>query len=305
MDKTLVAAILISLVLISVFSFIAAYALVTIVSDQAAPATSLEPLKLNDPLSLPIADYVEFDGLNRSDILALRRKAVASQPDLVPENYSPSGRVFSKIEDGRPWWGTLGLSYHGNGEKSIEGPSYHSFHVLNPYLLVGAGESWAFIVKDPKLEPRPIFQELVSLTWSGDQKTVHAVYNFTEYRRLRKDYHIPDFKRVDLYAYNARDFGYNYLYVDLERSTNVYSFGLPGAWTPLHPKQGDPGQIRQFIHKGRSCGFRGGCNNISPASPQISLKVYDLPSRAYIKLWKDQPISPDDEPDLVYVLDMI
>jgi hypothetical protein len=47
--------------------------------------------------------------------------------------------------------------------------------------------------------------------------------------------------------------------------------------------------IRDFIHRGRSCGYLNGCNNGSPYQPQIDFQVDFLPAYIYAKLWKNKP----------------
>ena len=295
-----------------------------IVDANFAKSTHLEPIEIRKSHDLPIAEFMEFDGLNRSDILSLRTDAVHAFPQFAPPDYSPSEGVFSRIADGKPWWGTLGLSFYGPGNMSNEGPSYHSLHVLNPHLLVGVGEPGAFVVEDYRLSPQPIFPKIVSLKWSADGSKAHAVYDYSEYLRTCRQYRTPDVKRVNLYAYNAFDLGYKCLYVDLERSTNVYSFGHPDAWIPLYwnpdrragegalrswlslfQRQGDPALIRQTLGGGgRSCGYTGGCNNIMQFTPELALMVFHLPARAHIKLWRKCPKSPLMDADMVYILDL-
>jgi hypothetical protein len=59
----------------------------------------------------------------------------------------------------------------------------------------------------------------------------------------------------------------------------------------------------QFLHQGGSCGYPGGCNNTSPPTPEIEgLQVTALPAKVVIWLWKQQPISLGQEPDMRFVI---
>ncbi|MEW6406382.1 MAG: hypothetical protein AB1649_31750, partial [Chloroflexota bacterium] len=96
-----------------------------------------------------------------------------------------------------------------------------------------------------------------------------------------------------LIAYNARDFNMNYIFVSYQDSLNIAKPEIPAA--PL----ANP----QFIHQGNSCGYPGGCNNMSPYTPEIDgIEITALPAQAIIWLWKHQPASAEQPPDMTFVL---
>jgi hypothetical protein len=96
-----------------------------------------------------------------------------------------------------------------------------------------------------------------------------------------------------LVGYNARDFGYHWLWVDPELSSNIQCVMEPKSAT----------EIRQFIHCGGSCGYPGGCNNMSPGIAELDRMRYTaLPAMAYIQLWKNKPSNVQDPPDLTFIL---
>ena len=95
-------------------------------------------------------------------------------------------------------------------------------------------------------------------------------------------------------AYNARDFGFSYFYIDRARSENISSKSAK-----------EPASINQYIHCGGSCGYPGGCNNMSPDQSELKIKVSALPAEAHIKLWKNKPAGKDQAPDMTFVITMI
>jgi hypothetical protein len=98
-----------------------------------------------------------------------------------------------------------------------------------------------------------------------------------------------------LSAYNARDFGFPYLYLDVVRSERVL---------PARPSR-EASLIRQMIHCGNSCGYPGSCcNNMSPDQPELRIEVSRLPAQAHFRLWRAKPASVADDADFTFVIEM-
>ena len=97
---------------------------------------------------------------------------------------------------------------------------------------------------------------------------------------------------LSLSAYNARDFGFNFLAIDTNRSQNVRTL-IPS--TTLAPNL-------HFIHRGGSCGYPGGCNNMSPYQDEIEFSVKTLPAEVVVKLWRTRPAAPEVVADAIVVL---
>ena len=76
-----------------------------------------------ETLDIPLQSPIELDFATQAEVFRLRTEAVFKYPDLIIGGYRPANSVFGQIEDGLPWWGTLGNFYYGSGEKSIEGPA--------------------------------------------------------------------------------------------------------------------------------------------------------------------------------------
>lgn len=264
-------------------------------------AKILFPMDTAEVLPITLNPPVEFDYKAKNEIYAMRKHYVAQYPELanalVKSGYAPSEDIFGQITDGKPWWGLLGLSYYGPGEKGIAGESEESRFLINPYLLVGLNEAHGYIVNDQKLPPIPIYPRPISLVWDKKRSLAKARYDVTSCWQKKRKYHISTEynKGFELVAYNARDFGFKYLYIDPQKSTNIIGC----------PLMSGPQLIQQFIHCGGSCGYSGGCNNMSPSQPELLIKLLNAPALAYIKLWRDQPSSPAQPPDMVFVIEMI
>lgn len=247
-------------------------------------------------LDVKINPMIELDFKTKAEIYELRKKHVLQYPQLIKGDYQPSEEVFGGIEDGRPWWGMLGFCYYGNGERSIEGLSVHSRFIVNPYLLVGLDEGWAYRVKDKKLKPKAIYPRPTKLIWEEHRSWAKVTYDVKRFWKEARKYGFIRAKEhtFDLIAYNARDLGFSYLYVDTEESKNIVSLN----------KEDEALFIPFMIHLGGSCGYPGGCNNMSPDAPEFVIKVKRLPAQAYIKLWRSKPETTRQTPDMVFIIEM-
>ena len=100
---------------------------------------------------------------------------------------------------------------------------------------------------------------------------------------------------MSLIAYNARDLRFNYLYVDTGQSDGVVSAN----------NERKAVEVRQYIHCGGSCGYAGGCNNMSPTQAELDIELTKVPAKAYIKLWRDNPKSVDGPSDMDVIVYMM
>src|SRR5574341_1634331 len=221
-------------------------------------------------IDIAIQPTVELDFMSKDDVLKLRVEAVKKYPELIVGEYEPAEAVFGQIVNGRPWWGTMGLFYYGPGEQSIEGTSEESRFILNPYLLVAAD----FYGRSDGQPNSPLYCAPGRLHWEPAAALAEAYYDGACVAQMDG--------RFDLIVYNARDMNLNYIYVRYADSQNIskpdpadYAYAIP-----------------QFIHQGGSCGYPGGCNNMSPPTPEIDgLTVTRLPAKVVAWLWATQPAS--------------
>lgn len=263
-------------------------------NTQKTRSPDQSDFKSKEFINLVINPTIELDFKNKREILDLRKRYVLQYPQLIKGNYIPSEAVFGQIQDKKPWWGTLGLSFYGDGQDSIKGNSEESRFIANPFLLVGIDECAAHkrlnLQNAIELYPKP-----VELSWSTDKTIVKATYKVSDFFQKDEQYGCPTIKNrgLDLIAYNARDMGYNYLYFDPRKSENIGNYSNEAV------------PIIQYIHCGGSCGYPGGCNNMSPTDPHMSFNIIYIPAVIHLKLWKQKPANPDKQADMEYVIKMI
>jgi hypothetical protein len=251
-----------------------------------------------DPNSINVAinAMIELDFKTKTEIYSIRNKYVAEHPEillkLTDKPYNPSEAIFGQIVSEKPWWGILGIYYYGNGNMSIEGPSEESRFIANPYLLVALCECNAYNTGKAPSGGEPSYPKPTTLLWNPSSLWMQVVYNVSDY--FRSYCNKPDTRKLNLVAYNARDFGFNYLYVVPDQSTNVTSLN----------KTGQAAQISQFIHLGSSCGYPGGGNNMSPYQEELIIQVGEVPARTYINLWRNKPANVKQRADLTVVIDI-
>jgi hypothetical protein len=258
------------------------------------------------PISVPVNGLGNFNKKTRAEIIQMRTENLMKTPQLLKGEYKPDEGVFSAILDYRPWWGAAGAAVFGAGERSILGPAEESRFVLNPMILVGVNSATAQIWREDKITEEdinnydfPYFWVPESVEFDAKNARATVVYNVTDYHnrildtnKLERPVITPKFSLV---AYNARDFGYEYIYPDLKASTNI---------TNEHDT-GQPVRITQMIHCGGTCGYPGGCNNMSPYTAGIDRMAFtQLPAKLVVYLWKRYPSSVQQTPDFTMTIDL-
>jgi len=265
------------------------------VNSQGVESTV--PMEEVEGLTLKINPLIELDYVTKGQVYSLRKAFVASYPYLYDaSDYEPLDVIFREIEDGKPWAGMLGLAYYGGGEQSNEGLSDESRFIANPFLLIGLTEGYLFTVEDKSLPPMAFYPRPSQLYWNMDWSFASAKYDVSSYFELAQTYYKnhKDYHTFGITYYNARDFGFNYMYLDRSRSHNVRYDGPANEPLPLI----------QYIHcAGHSWFHPQGVNNMSPPQEGTSVQIWKLPARMHIKLWKEKPASVDSDADLDFVIE--
>lgn len=251
-----------------------------------------------DTQTIIINPMGNFNFLKKQEIFDKRKQYIFQYPELANSDYQVSSEVFGRIEGGRPWWGIMGRSYYGDGKKSIEGVSVESLFIANPYLLVGLSDGAGFNVVGLSklwLKPKEAFPLPTKLIWAKDRSWAKVTYDVTGYFKFTERMRDEDFLRsiLWLHAANARDLGFGYLYVDESASKNIESLNSKKEAVP----------IPFFYHNAGSCGYPGGCNNISPIAPDFDIKINVIPAFIYIKLWKNAPAAASQPADMTYIIE--
>ena len=257
--------------------------------------------------NLPINAPTELDFKTKAEIENWRRSCVYQHPELLVYQYQPDKRIFGQIVDGKPWWGLNGQLFFDSGNRSIDGLSEETRFINNPFLLVAANmvlEGYSYS-PDRYRSREQLATSALPLDCSPSQVSFYPLqareditYNVSKFLldsarivELPKQLSSAQF---DLVAYNARDFGYNYLAVSPQQSRYI---------SKVHTA---PIAINQFIHCGNCCGYPGGCNNMSPFSADLfELTLGALPAQAVIYLWKEKPASINSKADFTVVLNFI
>lgn len=261
------------------------------------------------PVDITIVPPVELGFLSRAEILAMRSEAVDRYPELIQGRYRPSDHVFRQIKNGAPWWGMIGQFYYGPGDYSIDGPSEESRFIMNPYLLVAAEFDGLTFWQPGDLEWNddriteadlnnpdfPFTCEPASLQWQTESAEVDVAYEVSSCIQLLDEWIVRPLNDTDigfsLFAYNARDFNLNYIYISYGDSANI---------SKPEDKPDHAIAIPHFIHRGNSCGYPGGCNNMSPYVPELDdLFIDQLPAQVTAWLWEHEPESINETPDMV------
>ena len=291
---------IISLILIVLNGYVVLYLLGNIRQAKGLPGAPRNilpiladtvPVRKTVPLpdyqkEIPVRGLVALSGASRQAVFDLRKEAVSQSP-FAQENYKPLEAVFGDIVSGKPWY-ALSLC-RGKDHAPTEGPSEETRFINNPTALV-AVQPYVIYINDMSYEWcfKDDYNTLIQkITFDGPHKEITVTY-----------LDLPDINaHYLLNGINARDLGYPFVYVDLGHSTYKISFPhTPNAATDVY-------EFRDFLHVGGSCGVEGGCNNGSPYQPEAEFdrpaKKSSAPREIYLKLWKERPSSPQDEPDLV------
>jgi len=242
---------------------------------------------------------------SRSEIIELRRRFIYEHPELLCYQYVPMGSIFDGIEDGKPWCGLEGDMLYGPGEKSILGPSEESRFLNNPFVVVAANINVSrYNFNDAKYSDIDDFahRSFVPFYLLPSQAVMYPqqsreilTYKVSEWlgtveRCMETKFKLEE-APFDLVAYNARDLGYNFMQVD-----SAYSKGLNKTGS-------QPVEINQFIHCGGSCGYPGGCNNMSPYSKDLfDFHLTSLPAQAVVYLWRQKPSGSKQAADFMVVI---
>lgn len=268
---------------------------------EAAKVAGEREIRLNQP--------VDLNFKAREDIFAVRRNCVQQHPELLAmevQKYELYPPVFDQIVDGKPWWGIAGQFYYGPGKHSIRGMAEESRFICNPYLLV-APDLGKFNFKEfnvPEgLVDDPDFPFVClpdKLVWDARGRSMQVHYPLSKFNtRIAKlvhagdafDVHKPLVHWSGMVAYNARDLGLAWLYIDPRHSVGIETAAM------------QPIAIPQFIHCGGSCGYPGGCNNMSPWVPEIdNITIQQVPARIAVRLWENRPSNATEPADMTCMI---
>lgn len=260
---------------------------------------------------LPYYRPAELTNKTKAEILSLRKQMVSMHPKLVAANYEPSHSIFGNITDNAPWFSLQGHYVFPIAQRTTRGASYEARFIMNPFNLVGV-EFWgltgwgksqlrwskdkisAKLVLDPTF---PLYNRPAKIEYEPLKSTLSVQYRVKDYiknvNRYASNKLTKENAEFGLISYNARDFGYNYIFVDQKHSSRI----------SLKYNIEKPLKIMDRIERSERCSFKGGCFYHQVSTPEYDyISLDDLPASAQIKLWKSKPDSTSSPADLKVVL---
>lgn len=252
--------------------------------------------KAPESISINLNGLMNYNGKSTDELMAMRLRNVNTHPELLTAPYKPSAQVFS-IDGKNPWWGLRGYMFRGRGISTTDGMSRESVYFGNPYVLVcpefyGTNMHWSssrFPKDDDFAKVFPTYLQPQSVKIIPKEKREEITYDVMSYYNnvksmLDSAWPISEIA-FDLFAYNARDFGYNYLYIEPGKSSNISK--MPPDVIPIDQVLGT--KTRD------TCAPT--CNDISSPDALLGYKLKNLPAKCHILLWKAKPtshVAPED-----------
>ena len=244
-------------------------------------------------INLSVNPVENFNQKSKEDILNIRNQYMATSyfQSQMPYAYTPSPAIFGQIKDGKMWKSIF--AYHCSNVDNADdtnGNSYVSRDINNPDILVGLSRSLSIHVNNKNM-PHWFCDEnqnpdaLPSLIYYHPEYNILSI-EYTLDKRILQHSLLAQYTLSDL---NARDFGYNAIYI--LKNNNIVMVKQSNITRHI-------GKTKDYIHVGMNCTAPGGCNNTSPSKPEMNFKIQKLPADMLIKLWKNNPQSPQQPADM-------
>ena len=243
--------------------------------------------------NIPVNPPTPLSYKSREEVLNSRTHYVMNSIFRNPD-YRPSNEVFEMVESNKPWVSNKQCKNKHNNESDIEGPSEEARFINNPEVLVAIEYAFYGHYCD-NLKPKFIESQFpYSITYDRNKNEITTKQTYLPYCDSNGKLW------YGLKGINARDLGYKYAYLDLEKSTFKPHFkesiNISNSIV----------EFQDFLHVGGSCGVPGGCNNGSPDQPPLNFYypctgeegVRAKNRTLYIKFWKERPNSPQQTPDI-------
>ena len=216
----------------------------------------------------------------RESFWELRKSLVQEHQNLgiFPTSYEIDGPDQRPIYEGIDW--------------NVEWLEPTRAFILNPYLLAAAARTSSVTTVASRVQPRLRYANgTIVEEYFGDKGRQWLRY----FRRKES----PEGSRVQIWFVNATDAGYRYAGLDTRACRNVSSVDPIKQRQANHLLNNVMRLNHQYYHHGRL-----GYNNLSPDDFDARLALVDIrqETKIAIKLWRKQPHSLADDPDLWYVI---
>lgn len=266
------------------------------VNGPLAPQTKQEPVPLKEIThERPVYVHRPYNLGEFSKEEVFKHRVEAVKDSIFDERgYVPSEEVFGGIVSYKPWIAT-NVCRTAADTLEVNGPSEEDRFIGNPTLLVAVEYPFSFNRFDPRLCTEDSVNLLPQqIAFNPSENEITVTYKKFPFSTIRTNKHA-------FYAFNgvnARDLGYPFAYVDLNKTTLDMQFVSEDNISTRVV------EFQNFIHVGGSCGVSGGCNNGSPRQPFLEFRTdpfeNEEPSKEiFVKLWKEKPASAQDPADLV------
>jgi hypothetical protein len=244
--------------------------------------------KAPESIQIGTNGLANYNGKTKENLFQMRTKAANAQSNLLKTPYAPNPSVF-QIDDKGSWWSLKGFLFRDAADK-IDGPSRESAFFGNPYLLV-CPEWYADPISRAQARfPKqsdfanvfPTYLPPASIKIFPKEQREELVYNIMPHYNMIKSMSAGNWPisniAFNLNAYNARDFGFNYVYVDASKSKNLQRYSS------------DVKPIGQSLSTSKACAPV--CNDLTgSADDLVGLKLKDVPAQCHVLLWKEKPSS--------------
>ncbi|MBX9721380.1 MAG: hypothetical protein K2X81_08305, partial [Candidatus Obscuribacterales bacterium] len=254
--------------------------------------------KAPDSVDIALQGLMDYNGKTAEQILAIRSKNVNAHPELISGTYAATPNVLA-LDSKSAWWSTKGYTFRANGGAGslTEGASRESASLGNPYLLVSP-EWYLTIMNIPRTRfPKdadfarvfPTYVPPTSVKIFAKEKREEVTYNVMEYynniHSMLNDEKISSIQ-FDLHTYNAKDFGYNYIYIE------------PGTSTNLNKYPPDVFENTQGLAVRTSKSCAPSCNDLVGTPAAVTdFQLTNLPAKCHMLLWRAKPSSHLMTPD--------
>lgn len=248
----------------------------------------------SEVLNIRVNSPRELDSQSLYQIFYIRKNMINQYPILKTANKNPSTSLaFRQIVPFKKWWGVKGMLCYASGNLSTEGMSEESRFIDNPFALIAIEEGNALHLMNKQSNCPTSYIKLKRLNFNTKTNTFNAVFNVSDHLNTIKKIapHYPHELSLSFNGLNAVDFKFFYAHaIDLK---NILFKKQPNISSDIY-------MLKNFIHLGNSCGYRGGCNNGSPYQPALIFKISKFPASATFHLWQTNPSSTSASPDIIY-----
>lgn len=268
------------------------------VTENVSRDNRFEHIKQNttEPVTIAINPLECYNGNTKAEMYDIRKSYVKKSIFATPD-YQPREEVFGSIQDGKPWWHIDACSRPD--VDNTYGVSSLSRFINNPSLLLPVYFSFSLKYHDDYKEYcNGNFSKTIpdAASYNPSENMITVKYPMSKYVTNHRLNHYYGQKNIlyplILSGLNARDFGYDYIYINNRNNIDMVSSSSNASQHVY--------KLLDYIHVGSSCKHPQGCNNHSPYQSEIEFVITSLPADMTIKLWKKEPITKELPADINY-----